>query len=50
MDLVVRLSDDHIKAILFCINFLGRVTRLRLTNCINITALAWMEALSLWRK
>jgi len=36
-DLAVKLSDDHIKAMLLCINALGRVRRLRLTNCINIT-------------
>ena len=36
-DLVVRLSDGDISAVLQCIDAFNRVKKLKLTNCINIT-------------
>eukprot|EP00985_Skeletonema_marinoi_P006090 scaffold2644_cov78-Skeletonema_marinoi.AAC.3 len=36
-DLVVRLSDGDISAVLICIDAVNRVKKLKLTNCINIT-------------
>ncbi len=36
-DLAAKLSDNHIDAILRCIDASHKVTKLRLTNCINIS-------------
>jgi hypothetical protein len=44
-DVASRLTDDDIKAVLWCIDAGNKVKRLRLTNCVNITG-SCLEPLS----
>ncbi len=37
-DLAAKLTDDHIRDVLLCVDAVNRVTRLMLTGCIKITA------------
>jgi hypothetical protein len=36
-ELAEKLSDEHIKKVLVCIDAVNKVKRLKLTNCVNIT-------------
>ena len=38
-DLVARLSDDNIRAVLLCIDAVNNLKRLKLTNCLRITGI-----------
>ena len=36
-ELAVKLSDEDIERVLYCIDVANKLNKLRLTNCVNIT-------------